>query len=57
MLPYLTVAEVAQVLGVSRQYVHQLVREGKLPAQKLGNYLVVPRRRVGAYIKTNKEAK
>ena len=30
----LTVSEVALLLGVSRQYVHYLVREGRLVARK-----------------------
>lgn len=41
--------EAAQLLGVSRQRIAQLVDEGKLPARRAGNALVFARGTVEAY--------
>ena len=37
----LTVQEVARMLGCSQQYVRQLLREGRLPGQKVGRDWVI----------------
>lgn len=39
---YLSIAETAEVLGVSDRLVYDLVAEGKLPAVELGRRKVVP---------------
>jgi len=37
----LTVAQVAELLGVTRVRVHQLIRAGRLPAEKFGrDYMI-----------------
>ena len=42
MSKYLTIPQLAEILGLSRQRVHQLVREGKIPAEKVGKtYIIV----------------
>jgi excisionase family DNA binding protein len=38
----LTVAEAGQVLGVSKSYAYELVRQGQLPCMRLGRRIVVP---------------
>jgi excisionase family DNA binding protein len=38
----LTVQEVARILGCSQQYVRQLLRQGRLPGQKVGRDWVIP---------------
>lgn len=38
----LTVAEVADVLGISRSLTYRLIRAGKIPAISLGRRVVVP---------------
>lgn len=45
----LTVAQAARALGVNRWRVHQLIRAGRLPAERLGSVLVVRRTDVLAY--------
>jgi excisionase family DNA binding protein len=39
----LTVEEAGQVLGVSRSYAYELVRQGAIPCMRLGRRIVVPR--------------
>lgn len=39
--PLVSVPEAAQILGFSRQYVHQLIEEGKLPATRVGRDNVI----------------
>ena len=41
MSKYLTIPQLAKILGLSRQRVHQLVREGKIPAEKVGNTYII----------------
>ena len=38
----LNVQEVARMLGCSQQYVRQLLRQGRLPGQKVGRDWVIP---------------
>lgn len=37
-----SVEEAAKVLGISERHAYDMVREGKLPALRLGNRIVVP---------------
>lgn len=39
----LTVEETATILGISRGLAYEMVRNGKLPALRLGKRLVIPR--------------
>lgn len=39
----LTVPEAAEMLGISRNFAYQLVKEGKLPVIKFGKKLLIPR--------------
>jgi excisionase family DNA binding protein len=41
--PFLSVAEVAEILGVSRKQVWRMVRDGTVPSCKLGQRVVVAR--------------
>ena len=38
-----TVPEAAEMLGVSRNFAYQLVREGKLPSIRFGKRILIPR--------------
>ena len=38
---YVSVVEAAEMLGVHPQRIHQRIREGSLPAEKVGNQWVV----------------
>ena len=38
-----TVPEAAAMLGISRNFAYQLVREGKLPSIRLGKRILIPR--------------
>lgn len=44
--PALSVAEAAELLGVSRALAYELVKRGELPSVRLGRRIVVPRRAV-----------
>jgi excisionase family DNA binding protein len=46
----LTVEEAGQVLGVSRSYAYELVRQGALPCMRLGRRIVIPVRALDALI-------
>jgi excisionase family DNA binding protein len=46
------VAEAGQVLGVSRSYAYELVRQGQLPCMRLGRRIVVPVRALEALLDT-----
>jgi excisionase family DNA binding protein len=41
--PFLSVVEVAEVLGVTRKQARQMVKDGTLPSVRLGQRVVVPR--------------
>ena len=41
--PFLSVAEVAEILGVSRSQAWRMVRDGNVPSYKLGRRVVVAR--------------
>ena len=38
----ISIAEIAEKLGVSRAYVYQLQKDGKLPSVRLGRRVIVP---------------
>jgi excisionase family DNA binding protein len=46
----LTVEEAAQLLGVSRSYAYELVRQGALPCLRLGRRIVIPVRALEALL-------
>lgn len=46
----LTVAQTAQMLGISRWLVQQAVRDGSLPAVRLGRRILIPRIRLEAWL-------
>lgn len=48
---FLTVAEVAQVLRVSKMTVYRLVHSGEMPAVRFGRSFRVPERAVEQYLK------
>lgn len=45
-----TVPEVARLLAVARSTAYELVRDGAIPAQRLGRRWVIPRRRFHAWL-------
>ena len=53
----LTVAETAQVLRVSEPTVYKSIREGKLPSLRLGDRHLIPRVRLQALLKGEREEK
>lgn len=48
--PTLSVAQTAELLGVSRWLVQQAVRDGSLPHVRLGRRILIPRARVLAWL-------
>lgn len=49
-LRYLTVAEVAEVMRVSRMTVYRLTKSGELPAVRVGHSYRVPQDALDAYL-------
>ena len=49
---FLTVAEVASVMRVSKMTVYRLVHGGDLPAARVGRSFRVPKRAVEEYLRT-----
>jgi len=49
---FLTVAEVAALMRVSRMTVYRLVHSGELPAVRVGRSFRVPERTVHDYLRT-----
>lgn len=45
-----TVDEVAQLLGLSRGAAYERVRDGSIPAQRMGRRWLIPRRRFHAWL-------
>lgn len=39
----LTVPEAAEILGISRNFAYELVKQGQLPVIRLGKRLIIPR--------------
>ena len=48
--PFLSLAEVGELLRLSRTRVYQLVRDGEIPATTLGGVLRVPRGSFDAWL-------
>ena len=40
---YLTVSQLAEILGISRIAVHKRIKKGEIPARKIGNFYVIPK--------------
>jgi excisionase family DNA binding protein len=51
-MKFLTVAEVAAVMRVSRMTVYRLVHSGEMPAVRVGRSFRVPERAVHEYLRT-----
>ena len=51
-MKFLTVAEVASVMRVSRMTVYRLVHSGEVPAVRVGRSFRVPERAVHEYLRT-----
>lgn len=52
----LTVKEAAQALGISRNVAYSLVRQGRLPALRLGaKRLVIPREALERFLATSSD--
>jgi excisionase family DNA binding protein len=50
-MAFMTVAEVAAVMRVSKMTVYRLVHSGELPAVRVGRSFRVPEKAVDAYLK------
>lgn len=48
--PTLSVAETAELLGISRWLVQQAVRDGSLPSLRLGRRILIPTARLDAWL-------
>lgn len=48
--PALSVAETAEMLGISRWLVQQAVRDGSLPSVRVGRRILIPRGRLDAWL-------
>lgn len=48
-----SVQEAAELLGISKSYAYQLVKEKKLPILNLGRRKVIPKAMLEAWIKEN----
>ena len=48
--PALSVAETAELLGISRWLVQQAVRDGSLPSVRVGRRILIPRLRLEAWL-------
>lgn len=42
--PVYTVEEVMAILGKSRSFVYKMLRQGEIPAKKLGSSYIIPRK-------------
>jgi len=51
----LSVTEAAEILGVSRSFMYQLVKENKIPSLKLGNRRLIPKGNLEEWIRKNTE--
>ncbi|MBO7206080.1 MAG: helix-turn-helix domain-containing protein [Kiritimatiellae bacterium] len=55
-IEYMSLEEVADMLGVTYQLIYRLVRAGELPAVRLGKLYRVSRADLYSYLETNKNA-
>lgn len=53
---YLSIEEVADLLGVNYQLIYRLVRAGELPAARLGRVYRIDRRDLEAYLAHSKQS-
>jgi excisionase family DNA binding protein len=53
---YLSIEEVADLLGVNYQLIYRLVRAGELPAARLGRVYRIDRRDLEAYLSRSKQS-
>lgn len=53
--PYLSLEEVAEVLGVTYQLIYRLVRAGEMPAVRLGKLYRISREDLDHYLDSNKQ--
>jgi excisionase family DNA binding protein len=51
----LSASQAARVLGVTRQQVYLLLRQGKLPKVEIGGFLLVPRDAVERYASSERK--
>ena len=54
MKPFVTAKDIAQDLGVSKQRVHQIIKNQNLAISKIGNMLLVDKESYLAYLKLRK---
>jgi len=52
---YLSVEEVAEIMGVTSQLIYRLVRSGELPASRLGKLYRVSRKDLNHYLESTKK--
>ena len=52
-----SIEEVAGLLGISRSYAYELVRNGTIPALELGRKRVIPKERFHSWINEKTEIK
>ena len=52
-----SIEEVAGLLGISRSYAYELVRNGTIPALELGRKRVIPKERFHSWISEKTEIK
>lgn len=57
IIDVMSVTEVAQRLGVTRQRVHQLVGEGRIPARRVGHSVVISESAVTGFEASRKPAR
>ena len=50
-----SIQEVADLLGISRSYAYQLVRNGTIPALQLGKKRVIPKEKFIQWVNSNGE--
>ena len=52
-----SVSEVAELLGISKSYAYELVRNGTIPAIELGRKKIIPRDRFLAWVNDDVQRK
>lgn len=50
-----TVVEVAEMLGISRSYAYELIRQGIIPSLQLGRRWVVPKQKFDIWLERSTE--
>lgn len=43
------ITEIAEILGISKSYVYQLIKEEKIPVVKLGRRIIIPKPKFDAW--------